>query len=81
MPYAGQLIKVVSVGEGTLNEALSHPREIFEPVITFSAFAFVLVHNHPSGDPSPSEADLRLASPSCLSSRVSRRRDHLDTHR
>ena len=55
-----QLIKVLSVSEGTLNEALSHPREIFKPVIVFSAFAFIMVHNHPSGDSSPSEADLRL---------------------
>jgi DNA repair protein RadC len=55
-----QLIKVVSISEGTLNEALAHPREVFKPVIVFSAFAFIMVHNHPSGDPSPSEADLRL---------------------
>jgi DNA repair protein RadC len=32
----------------------------FKPVITHSAYSFILVHNHPSGDPSPSEADLRL---------------------
>jgi DNA repair protein RadC len=55
-----QLIKIASVSQGTLNEALAHPREIFKPVIAFSAFAFIMVHNHPSGDPSPSEADLRL---------------------
>jgi DNA repair protein RadC len=55
-----ELIKVVSVSQGTLNEALAHPCEVFKPVIAFSAYAFVMVHNHPSGDPSPSEADLRL---------------------
>ena len=54
------LIKVVSVSEGTLNEAVAHPREIFKPAIIHSAYAFILAHNHPSGDPSPSEADLRL---------------------
>ena len=54
------LIKVVSVSEGTLNEAVAHPREIFKPAIIHSAYGFVLVHNHPSGDPNPSEADLRL---------------------
>ena len=55
-----ELIKVVSVSQGTLNEALANPREVFKPVIAFSAYAFIMVHNHPSGDPSPSEADLRL---------------------
>jgi DNA repair protein RadC len=55
-----QLIKVSTVSQGILNEALAHPREIFKPVIIHSAYAFILVHNHPSGDPSPSEADLRL---------------------
>src|SRR6266481_4128693 len=44
-----QLMKVVSVSEGTLNEAPAHPREIFKPVIVHSAYAFILVHNHPSG--------------------------------
>jgi DNA repair protein RadC len=46
---------VVSVG--TVNESSAHPREIFRPVITRGAYGFVLVHNHPSGDPSPSRAD------------------------
>jgi len=55
-----QLIKVATVSQDTLNEALAHPREIFKPVIVHSAYAFIMVHNHPSGDPSPSEADLRL---------------------
>ena len=43
-----ELIKVVSVSQGTLNEALAHPREVFKPVIAFSAFAFIMVHNHPA---------------------------------
>jgi DNA repair protein RadC len=43
-----------------VNEALGHPREIFKAVIIHSAYSFIMVHNHPSGDPSPSEADLRL---------------------
>jgi DNA repair protein RadC len=54
------LIKVCTVSQGSVNESLGHPREIFEPVITHSAYSFILVHNHPSGDPSPSEADMRL---------------------
>jgi DNA repair protein RadC len=44
---------VVSVRQGTLDEALAHPREVFKPVIAFSAYAFIMVHNHPSGDPFP----------------------------
>ena len=55
-----RLIAVREVSRGTLNESLAHPREIFKPAITHSAYAFVLAHNHPSGDPSPSDADLRL---------------------
>ncbi|MBV8228117.1 MAG: JAB domain-containing protein, partial [Verrucomicrobia bacterium] len=48
------------VSKGTLNESLAHPREIFKPAISHSAYGFVLVHNHPSGDPAPSESDIRL---------------------
>ena len=55
-----ELIKVVSVSQGTLNKALAHPREVFKPVIAFSAYAFIMVHNHPSRDSAPSEADIRL---------------------
>jgi DNA repair protein RadC len=54
------LIKVVTVSQGTVNESLAHPREIFKPVITHSAYSFVMVHNHPTGDATPSEADIRL---------------------
>ena len=43
------LIKVVTVSQGTVNESLAHPREIFKPVITHSAYSFVMVDNHPSG--------------------------------
>ena len=49
---------VVSIG--TVNEAHAHPREILRPVITRASFAFILIHNHPSGDPSPSRADFRI---------------------
>jgi len=55
-----RLLSIQEISKGSLNESLAHPREIFKPCIAHSAHAFVLVHNHPSGDPSPSEADLRL---------------------
>lgn len=54
------LKRVEEISRGSLNESVAHPREIFQPALTFSAYAFILVHNHPSGDPTPSEADRRL---------------------
>ena len=53
-------ITKVDISKGTVNESLAAPREIFRPAIIHSAFAFVLVHNHPSGQTSPSEADLQI---------------------
>ena len=53
-------LRVEEVSKGTVNESIAPPRDIFQPVFTAAAFAFVLVHNHPSGDPAPSEADRRL---------------------
>jgi DNA repair proteins len=55
-----RLITMIDVTKGRLNESLAHPRDIFRPVISHSANSFILVHNHPSEDSSPSEADLRL---------------------
>lgn len=46
------------VGVGTLNANLVHPRETFEAAISRHAAAIAICHNHPSGDPQPSEADL-----------------------
>jgi DNA repair protein RadC len=43
------LIKVATVSQGTVNECLAHPHEIFKPAIVHSAYSFVMVHNHPSG--------------------------------
>jgi DNA repair protein RadC len=48
-----------SISTGTLTESLVHPREVFSEVIKFSAASFVLVHNHPSGDPDPSPEDIK----------------------
>jgi DNA repair protein RadC len=47
----------VTVSQGTLTASLVHPREVFGPAIRRSAAAIVLVHNHPSGDPTPSAED------------------------
>lgn len=48
------------VAIGSLNETVAHPREIFRPLIASAAYSFVLMHNHPSGDATCSEADRRL---------------------
>jgi DNA repair protein RadC len=55
-----RLIRMEEVSLGSLNETVAHPRELLRPVLLHSAYAFVLAHNHPSGDPMPSEADRRL---------------------
>jgi len=55
-----RLIRVVPVSLGTLNETLAHPREILRPAIAHASHTYILVHNHPSGDPSPSAADRSL---------------------
>jgi DNA repair protein RadC len=48
------------VSVGSVNETTCHPREIFRPVVVAAGYGFVVVHNHPSGDPSPSQADTSL---------------------
>ncbi len=56
----GCLIHREQVAIGTLSEVLAHPREIFYPAVRHKAHSFILAHNHPSGDPTPSKADLQL---------------------
>lgn len=53
-----QVRETVSIG--SLNASIVHPREVFLPAILHSAASVVLVHNHPSGDPEPSEEDLSI---------------------
>lgn len=52
-----QIIKKHMVSKGTLNASLVHPREVFNPAVKSSANSIILVHNHPSGDPTPSKED------------------------
>lgn len=54
------LLEEREVSRGSLNESIAHPREIFRPAIAKGAYAIAVAHNHPSGDPQPSEADRRL---------------------
>ena len=55
-----RLIRVVDVSQGTLDTILVHPREVFRPAIAANAASIVLAHGHPSGDPTPSEADIKV---------------------
>ncbi len=48
------------VSTGTLSASLVHPREVLGPALRVGAAALILIHNHPSGDPTPSREDLRL---------------------
>lgn len=55
-----RLIRVDDISHGTLDTLLVHPREVFKAAIAANAAAIVLAHNHPSGDPTPSEQDIRV---------------------
>ena len=55
-----QEIKREIISVGSLNANLVHPREVFEPAVRNLAAQIILAHNHPSGDPEPSEDDLLL---------------------
>ncbi|MCX7997284.1 MAG: DNA repair protein RadC [Patescibacteria group bacterium] len=55
-----QILATETVSIGTLNASLVHPREVFEPAIRLLASSVLLAHNHPSGDPSPSDADTAI---------------------
>jgi len=55
-----RLIRIDEISQGLLDTLLVHPREVFNSAIAARASAIVLVHNHPSGDPTPSEADIKV---------------------
>jgi DNA repair protein RadC len=55
-----RLVKTERISQGTLDTILVHARDVFRSAITANASAIVLVHNHPSGDPTPSDADIKV---------------------
>lgn len=55
-----RVIRESQISQGTLNASLVHPREVFRAAVRESAAALVLVHNHPSGDPTPSAEDFEV---------------------
>ena len=55
-----QLIKTAEISIGSLDSSIVHPREVFKEAIAASAASVIFVHNHPSGDPTASEEDIKL---------------------
>lgn len=55
-----KIIKDVTLSEGTLTKSIVHPREIIKEAVIESASALVLLHNHPSGEPRPSQDDIEI---------------------
>ncbi|OIQ08613.1 hypothetical protein MOOR_17600 [Moorella thermoacetica] len=55
-----QVLGIDNVSVGSLNSSLAHPREVFKDPIRRSAAAIILAHNHPSGDPTPSQEDIMV---------------------
>ncbi len=55
-----RIIRRVQVSEGSLNQSIVHPREVFIPAVKESAAAIILLHNHPTGDPAPSSEDIAI---------------------
>ncbi len=55
-----KLISIDDISVGILDSSIAHPREIFKPAIQNSAASIILVHNHPSGDPTPSQDDIKM---------------------
>ena len=55
-----QVIRMEQVSEGSVNSSVVHPREVFAPALLYHAAAILVAHNHPSGDPKPSQEDKEL---------------------
>ena len=55
-----RIIKEETIFIGSLNESVIHPREIFKIALSENAAAIILLHNHPSGDPTPSSFDIEV---------------------
>lgn len=55
-----RLLRIIEVSVGSLSASIVHPRELFKDAIRVSAASVIVVHNHPSGDPTPSGADIQL---------------------
>lgn len=64
------LISVEEVSIGSLNSSIVHPREVFNPAIKKSSASIIMVHNHPSGDPTPSSEDTAITARICEAGKI-----------
>ena len=55
-----RVMRTVEISVGSLNASIVHPRELYRDAVRLAAASVVVVHNHPSGDPTPSTADIQL---------------------
>lgn len=65
-----QLIREVLVSIGSLSTSVVHPREVFSPAVRDSTAALIFLHNHPSGDPSPSREDWDCTQRLCRAGKI-----------
>ncbi|NMB46216.1 MAG: DNA repair protein RadC [Firmicutes bacterium] len=65
-----QVIASPTISVGTLNASMVHPREVFKECIRRSAATVIVVHNHPSGDPSPSTEDIEVTKRLCRAGKI-----------
>lgn len=54
------LTSIIEISHGTVNSSLVNPREVFQKALLANAVAIILLHNHPSGDPYPSQEDIKI---------------------
>ncbi len=57
-----KLLRNLEITRGTLDSSLVHPRDVFKPAVALSAASIIVAHNHPSGDPTPSQEDIQVTS-------------------
>ncbi len=55
-----RILRLARISEGSLTASLAHPREVFRPAVREAAAGVIFVHNHPSGDPEPSQEDIQI---------------------
>ncbi len=65
-----KFIRNCIISVGSLDKALVEPREVFRPALIHAATSLILVHNHPSGDPTPSKEDILLTQQLCLCGKI-----------